>query len=377
PLGQVDALHDDVTFTQRPVREIPGRKCHQVFAKRDTPCPACPIAKGRGHALGAELSAPDARTGRQAFHRFHGYWMSDDPSDRVVVATYHDITQTQVLAEKLRESERLAAVGQLASGAAHEINNPLGFVTSNLRSLRGLIDELREPLDSLSGLFELAKDLTPTSSGADRAKKVAALLSALGEGKAPDLTNIEDGLEMIDESLDGARRVGDIVKGLRELSRLEIVKREPANVNSSVTRMIRTELGDGANVQMVLEATHTADIPPLQLDQVLGHILRNAKQATPRKERIVVSSVSTDDGVQIIIRDEGVGIPKENLRRVFEPFFTTRGIGKGIGLGLTAAYGIVKRVGGDIEVASEGVDRGATFTVKLPVAEVAELKSVA
>lgn len=352
-----------------PVREIPGRKCHQVFAKRDTPCPQCPIAKGRGHALDAELSSPDARTGRAAFYRFHGYWLSEEPTDHVVVATYHDVTQTQVLAEKLRESERLAAVGQLASGAAHEINNPLGFVTSNLRSLRSLIDELRGPLDSLHEIFELAKDLAPHANGADRAKKVAALLSALGSASAPDLEHLQDGLEMIDESLDGARRVGDIVKGLRELSRLEIVKREPANVNSSVTRMVRTELGEGANVALELEATHTADIPPLQLDQVLGHLLRNARQATARKEKITVRSSSSWEGVKIVVRDEGAGIARENQRRVFEPFFTTRGVGKGIGLGLTAAYGIVKRAGGDIEVASEGPGRGATFTVTLPVAE--------
>lgn len=353
-----------------PVREIPGRKCHQVFAKRDSPCPGCPLVKGRGTALDAEVSSNDARTGRAAFYRFHGYWMSDDPADRVVVATYHDITQSHVLADKLRESERLAAVGQLASGAAHEINNPLGFVTSNLRSLRGLIDELRGPMDALSGLFELAKELTPTSSGADRAKKVAALLSALGDAEAPDLQHLQDGLEMIDESLDGARRVGDIVKGLRELSRLEIVKREPANVNSSITRMVRAELGEGANLELDLQATHSADIPPLQLDQVLGHILRNAKQAAGPRERVIVRSMSTEDGVLVVVHDEGVGIPKENQRRVFEPFFTTRGVGKGIGLGLTAAYGIVKRTGGDIEVYSEGAGRGATFTVKLPVADV-------
>jgi signal transduction histidine kinase len=173
---------------------------------------------------------------------------------------------------------------------------------------------------------------------------------------------------MIDESLDGARRVGDIVKGLRELSRLEIGKREPANVNASVSRVVRSELGEASpNVVLQLEAAAQADIPPLQLDQVLAHVLRNAKQATTCKERIHVRTSQDDVFVLISVRDEGVGIAKENQRRVFEPFFTTRGVGKGIGLGLTAAYGIVKRVGGDIEVQSDGLGQGSTFTIRLPL----------
>lgn len=337
------------------VKDLPGKECFRIFARRDSPCPECPIVKGRGQPLDAEISTDDRRTGRPSFYRFHGYWMSDDANDHAMVATYHDITQSHVLAEKLRESERLAAVGQLASGAAHEINNPLGFVTSNLRSLRGLIDELRDPIGTLSDVVSLVRE----RSGPEA-------LSRLEAAEPPDLQHLEDGLEMIDESLDGARRVGDIVKGLRELSRLEIGKREPANVNASVSRVVRAELGDATNVVLQLEATAHADIPPLQLDQVLAHVLRNARQATTRKERIHVRTTQADVFVLITVRDEGVGIAKENQRRVFEPFFTTRGVGKGIGLGLTAAYGIVKRVGGDIEVQSDGLGQGSTFTIRLP-----------
>jgi signal transduction histidine kinase len=273
-----------------------------------------------------------------------------------VVVTYNDLTQSRQLADRLRESERLAALGQLASGAAHEINNPLGFVTSNLRSLRGLVDELRSPVRALSDAIAIVKD--------KRSNELAELLSRIDE---PDLQALEDGLEMIDESLDGARRVGEIVKGLRELSRLEIGKREPANVNSSVTRTVRAHFGDSPpNVTLVLDARHTADIPPLQLDQAIGHVLKNAQQAVKGPQKVTVRTFDTEAQVVIQISDEGVGINAEHLRRVFEPFFTTRGVGKGIGLGLTAAYGIVKRVGGDIDVESSGHGAGATFTVKLP-----------
>lgn len=345
----------------RPFREILGRKCHEVFASRDSPCPACPLAKGRGHSSGAEIETPDPVTGRSRFHRFHGYWVSDDARDESVVVTYHDITESHLLAEKLRESERLAAIGQLASGAAHEINNPLGFVTSNLRTLRGLFDELRAPLRVFADVVSMAKE--------KRHEEVADLLT---NGEEPDTQNIEDGLEMIDESLDGARRVGDIVKGLRELSRLETTKKEPSNVNASISRAVRAELGEATNVILQLDSPFMVDIPPLHLDQALGHILRNARQATAKKEKILLSTSRVGNEVLIQIKDEGQGIAPENLRRVFEPFFTTRGVGKGVGLGLTAAYGIVKRAGGDIEAHSDGVGKGATFAIRLPVVVAAE-----
>ncbi len=339
-----------------PVREIPGKTCHQIFAGRDTPCPNCPLSRPRGSPLAGEIAVDERRSARTAFFRVSGYWMSDEPENQSVVVTYNDITQSRLLADRLRESERLAALGQLASGAAHEINNPLGFVTSNLRSLRGLVDELRSPVRTLADAIAIVKE--------QRLDELVALISSVGE---PDLQGLDDGLEMIDESLDGARRVGEIVKGLRELSRLEIGKREPANVNASVSRAVRAQFGDSpANVTMVLEAQHTADIPPLQLDQALGHVLKNALQAVRAPQRVVIRTFDTEAAVVVQVTDEGVGIDKEHLRRVFEPFFTTRGVGKGIGLGLTAAYGIVKRVGGDIDAESPGVGAGATFTIKLP-----------
>jgi signal transduction histidine kinase/GAF domain-containing protein len=341
------------------VSELPGRLCHRVFAGRESPCPECPLDKARGTSLVGEIQVADPIQARPATFRFSGYWMSDEPESRVVVVTYQDITHARHLQERLRESERLAAVGQLASGAAHEINNPLGFVASNLRTLRGLVDELRSPMRVLTDAMAAARE--------GRIQDLQELLSRL---EGPDLQVLDDGLEMIDESLDGARRVGDIVKGLRELSRLEIGKREPANVNASISRAVRAEFGEApANLDLQLQATRSADIPPLQLDQVLGHVLRNARQAVGKHQRIHVRTFDSGHEVRVEVRDEGIGISQDHLRRVFEPFFTTRGVGKGIGLGLTAAYGIVRRSGGDIEAESGGPGKGATFTVKLPLAE--------
>jgi two-component system, NtrC family, sensor kinase len=350
-----------------PIQDLPGKTCHQIFAGRDTPCVGCPLGKGRQVALSAELTVPEHGSERSSTLRLSGYWLHDEASSASVVVHYQDVTQARTLQEKLRESERLAAVGQLASGAAHEINNPLGFVTSNLRSLRGVVDELRQPMRVVADAIAMVKE--------KRTGELIELLEAMPE---PDLEGLEDAVEMIDESLDGTRRVGEIVKGLRELSRLEIGKREPADTSSSVTRAVRGEFGETpSHVSMVLEATTPADIAPLQLDQALGHILKNAHQATPQRQRVIVRTWSTSKEVLVQVRDEGVGIVQEHLRRVFEPFFTTRGVGKGIGLGLTAAYGIVRRAGGDIEVESQGPGLGASFTIKLPRAEVPALAQVA
>jgi two-component system, NtrC family, sensor kinase len=184
---------------------------------------------------------------------------------------------------------------------------------------------------------------------------------------------LQDGLEMIDESLQGVHRVAEIVKGLRELSRLEIGKLEPCCTNASVSRMVRAA---GGEIAVELAAVHPAAIAPLQLDQALGHVLKNARQAVSGGKGVTVRTESDAREVRVIVRDEGNGIPPENLRRIFEPFFTTRGVGKGIGLGLTAAYGIVRRAGGEIEVRSE-VGRGSTFTFKIPRARVEEVAHAA
>ncbi len=303
-----------------PITKVPGRKCHELIADRSTPCPNCPLLKVRGvHDMTAEIDSHGAT------FRFSGFWLSDDPTDSSVVVQYRDVTIQKQLEEKAREGERLIAVGQLADGAAHEINNPIGFVSANLQSLK-------------------------------------ALLADVAAGTAGP-TDVTDGQAMVSESLDGVRRVKEIVAGLREFSRLEVTSSEPSNVNSSVSRLT-AKLVDGTSPEVSLEATALAEIAALQLDQALGHILKNAQQAVVPGQAVRVRTTESEKEVRIEIQDEGVGISAANLKRIFEPFFTTRGVGKGLGLGLTAAYGIIRRAGGDIEVSSVP-GKGSTFTIKL------------
>jgi signal transduction histidine kinase len=328
------------------ITEIAGRKCHEIFAGRDSPCPGCPLEAG------GELSGQITIRGESSF-RFDGYRMPD--GDGGVVIHYRDTTRQHLLEERLRESERLAAVGQLASGAAHEINNPLGFLVSNLRTLREQVEEMGEVVGAASRAEALIRAGRTAEAG--RVLKIASDFPA-------DLAH--DGKEMIDESLDGARRVAEIVRALRELSRQQVTLAGAAEVNAAMSRAIRAELGDEPkNVVVQLGPEAVAAVDPLQLDQALGHVLRNARQAVSGAQRVHVRTRVTDATVAIEVEDEGCGIPQEHVRRIFEPFFTTRGIGKGIGLGLTATWGIVRRHGGEIDVQSE-VGRGTRVTLRLP-----------
>jgi signal transduction histidine kinase len=328
------------------ITQVPGKRCHEILAGRDTPCPGCPLAAG------GELSGQITIRGESTF-RFDGYRMPD--GDGRVVIHYRDVTRQNLLEARLRESERLAAVGQLASGAAHEINNPLGFLASNLRTLR-------EQLDDLGDVAEAAARAARLLGNGMNAEAAQALQSAAE--LAPDW--VDDGREMIDEALEGARRVGEIVRALRDLSRQQVSSVGATAVNDAVSRAMRAEFGDEpGNVVLELAPDGAVAVDPLQLDQALGHVLRNARQAVSGAQRVYVRTRLLDAAIAIEVQDEGCGIPQEHVRRIFEPFFTTRGIGKGMGLGLTATWGIVQRHGGEIDVQSE-VGRGTRVTVRLP-----------
>ncbi|MBX5481760.1 MAG: GAF domain-containing protein [Myxococcaceae bacterium] len=333
------------------IRTVSGRRCHELLAGRATPCPGCPLS-GNATASSGEVRFADGST-----HRLNAFHLPPEQGRPAgVVVHYRDVTQERALERRVRESERLASIGQLASGAAHEINNPMGFLTSNLRNLR-----------------ELLADLGEAVRGARRAAALIAsgrrqeALASLAAAKALDEEWIDDGAEMVEDALSGAQRVTDIVRALRELSRQQVAKGfTDADVNASVTRAARAELGPAPpNLVLTLEPAVFAAMDPLQLDQALGHILRNARQATCGQQRIRIRTRAEGDVAVVEVQDEGTGIAAEHLDRIFEPFFTTRGVGQGIGLGLTAAWGIVQRHGGRIDVQSEP-GKGSTFTLRLP-----------
>ncbi len=346
-------LRANVEYARRvrmDIRQVAGKLCHKLLANRDSPCPSCPLIRGRSAQLRAEIEDLD-----RSILQFSGFWASDAPSDLRVVVHYRDITTERHLTARLRESERLASVGQLASGAAHEINNPIGFMISNLQ-------ELRTHLKPLNDLVNAVRDAAAAVKIKDL-QQASDALERIRDFNLPDL--LQEHGEMVQDSIDGAERVSKIVKALRELARQEVDIIEPSSVTASVTRVTRALLGNHPAIILDLSTEETAEISPLQLDQVLEQLLRNARQAVTADQRITVRTWSTDTQVIIEVDDQGCGIPPDHRPRIFEPFFTTRGIGQGIGLGLTVAYGIVARNGGTIAVQSE-VGRGTRVTVSLP-----------
>ena len=314
---------------------------------------------GEAAEAGSELTLPDGRRFRATAFR-----LSEEANDGRTVLQYQEVTARRALEEKLRASERLASLGQLASGASQEINNPLGYVIANLQSLQSTFRELETSADAV----ERAARLCGQNAAADAVR-------ALSEVQARE--HAAEGLEAVGEALEGAQRISGIVKGLRELARQDLGRMEALDVNASVSRSVRAELQHmppGAVVAS-LGARQRVWGSPLQLDQAVAAVLGNARQACPAGP---IQVRTRDEGTEVVVevQDAGGGIAAAMLPRIFEPFFTTRGGGKAVGLGLTLAYGVVQRHGGRIDVASS-VGKGTTVTVRLPAgAEAAAAASV-
>jgi len=261
--------------------------------------------------------------------------------------------RTRELAEasrQLMQSEKLAAIGQLAAGVAHEINNPIGFVNSNLGTLSRYFGDLKAVIDAYR-------------SG--DAGRIAAAV------EAADLEFLlDDARDLLDESLDGLGRVKKIVQDLRDFSRVDRGGREPTDLNAALASTLRVAAGQlGAGTEIV---TEFGELPPVvcdaaRINQVFLNLLLNAAQAIAGQGRITVRSGRDDDGVWVSVEDTGCGIPPEIRDHIFEPFFTTRPVGQGTGLGLSTCHDIVvKEHGGRIDVDSQP-GRGSVFRVRLPL----------
>ena len=258
---------------------------------------------------------------------------------------------------QLMQSEKLASIGQLAAGVAHEINNPIGYVQSNLGSLEHYLKDLFEMLDG----YEKAEAALP----ADAAAHVRALREQL------DLAFLrEDVPNLMNESKEGITRVRKIVHDLKDFSRADSgVEWEFADLHKcldSTLNVVHNEIKYKADVIREYGALPEVECLPSQLNQVFMNLMVNAAHAMdgPRGT-ITLRTGTADEEAWVEVADTGKGIPPENLGRIFDPFFTTKPVGKGTGLGLSLAYGIVQKHHGRIEVTSE-LGRGTTFRVTVP-----------
>ena len=260
--------------------------------------------------------------------------------------------------EQLLQSEKLASIGLLAAGVAHEINNPIGYVTSNLGTLNAytrLLLDIAVELESWIG------------AGAPQGEALFALKQRLDGAELDYLSN--DFHSLIKESRDGLERVRKIVADLKSFARIDSTELQLADINvglETTLNIASNELKQKAEVVCKLGKLPQVRCNLGKINQIFMHLLLNAAQSIVQFGTITITTKHESDSVTIAVNDTGVGISDENIKRIFDPFFTTKPVGKGTGLGLSISWGIACDHGGRIEVDSTpGV--GSTFTLYLPI----------
>jgi two-component system NtrC family sensor kinase len=264
-------------------------------------------------------------------------------------------TALERLQAQLVHTEKMASLGQLSAGIAHELNNPAGFIYGNL-------DILGEYLINVDRLLKVYDGITLP---ADAASLVSVVKTEINyERLAGDLGSI------IADCREGAQRICDVVKNLRLFSRLDEAEFKPIDIHEGIDSTIRLLSRYYSAGRIVLHREY-ADLPRVncyagQLNQVWMNLLGNAAQAVGDHGEVGIATSVSDDWITVAISDTGTGIPEVDLTRIFDPFFTTKPVGEGTGLGLSISYGIIQRHGGSITVSSK-VGSGTTFTVRIPI----------
>lgn len=250
---------------------------------------------------------------------------------------------------KLYQAEKLASVGQLAAGVAHEINNPIGFVKSNLK----VAAYYQEKWTSFAQEIRLDRDHE-------------CLREKWRELQLDEA--VDDLGALVRESLDGVGRVARIVADLKSYSRIDAASRERLDINDvvhSVCSIVSAQVRDSARITLELGTLPPVNCEAAALGQLFTNLLINAAQAMNDPGEITIATHAEDEAVVVLITDNGRGIPADVLPRIFDPFFTTKDVGAGVGLGLTVCADIVRGHGGTIEIQS-APGQGTQVKVSLP-----------
>lgn len=270
---------------------------------------------------------------------------------------YKTINEKLVLTQhQLIESEKMASIGGLAAGVAHEINNPVGFVTSNLGSMEKYVENLFAIID--------AYEERPDEGSAELSRRVDAI-----KRDADYRFMREDLGALIAESRQGLARVKRIVQALLEFSQVGATDWRPADLHAcldDVLDTLRAEIAGRATLAKEYGALPAVECLAFELKQVFTNLLVNALQALDKPGTINLRTGTSGEEVWVEIADNGVGIPPEAMSRIFDPFFTTKPVGQGTGLGLAQVYATVKKHGGRIEAKSV-LGQGSVFRAYLPV----------
>jgi signal transduction histidine kinase len=308
------------------------------------------------HGVVREIELNNDATGKRLHLISYGVRYRETIS--AVILIVRDITERDVMHRQLLQSAKLASIGELAAGVAHEINNPLGFVTSNCNTLSKYIESLVSFVRTVEG-------------GTDHSMSPTECAACFQKAKADhDIDYIcTDLTSLVAETLDGLGRVSKIVRDLKTFARVGDDSPEPANVNALIDdalNLVRNEIKYKLTVERQFGELPALPCLANQLVQVFTNMFINAAHAVKESGTLTITTGTTDEVIRIGIKDSGEGIPEGNLSRIFDPFYTTKPPGKGTGMGLSISYGIIQRHGGRIAVSSK-VGVGTEFTIDLPI----------
>ncbi len=364
--------------------------CYALTHHRDTPCDGvddqCPLAEVKRTGRPAKVEHVHYQTdGSPRNVEVHAYPVFDESKRVVQVIEYSlDVTERKEAEEELRaakdeaekarkeveqadaqllQSAKMVSIGQLAAGVAHEINNPIGFISSNLHSLGEYVNDLKRVLAAYDEL------LSECGQGHSDLERKAAEVSKVRDDC--DLEFIVSDLDnLLSESVEGTNRVRKIVADLRDFSHVDSPDASEADINELLDKTINVAWNElKYKTEVVREYGQIPAIPCYggKLGQVFLNLLVNAAHAIEERGTITVRTGRDDGHVWIEVEDTGCGMPPDVMDRVFDPFFTTKEVGKGTGMGLNLAYNIIESHGGRISVESR-VGEGTTFRIELPVA---------
>ena len=270
---------------------------------------------------------------------------------------------------QLLQSEKMASVGQLAAGVAHEINNPVGFISSNLGTLRDYIEDVRQVIDAQKFSIKAGTECTDAKRYVEINAKVIANLNALLDKVDINFLMV-DMNDLLDESIDGVNRIRKIVADLLDFSRTNSADYKNTDINALLERtlsMAWNELKYKTEVNREFGELPSVYCNDGKLGQVFLNLILNASHAIEERGSITITTRHDGDNVSIIIADTGVGIPKNIISNIFDPFFTTKSVSEGTGLGLHIVRSVVEAHQGTISVDSQ-LGQGASFIILLPVA---------
>jgi signal transduction histidine kinase len=269
---------------------------------------------------------------------------------------FNTIGQLKETQSQLVSSEKMASLGVLTAGIAHEINNPVNFIYTGINSIK-------KDFDDLLSLYQIVEQLDPNTDNSERISEIDRTIRQLDMHETVDII-----VQTIEDIKIGAERTANIIRGLRNFSRVDKDSMVLADIHEGIDTallLLKNKFKQNISIEKKYSKLPCIECYPSKLNQAFLNILGNSIDSIEGQGKITITTNLTGNYVQIEIEDSGIGIPAANLDKIFDPFFTTKNVGKGVGLGLSITYGIINEHNGKIEVKSEE-NQGTVFTILLP-----------